>query len=154
MVIRSKNGCAIIKKFLLFVAGLFVGAILVGAFTGKGIIRKVHYTKAPLLLYSNATNSSQTMLPVGTAMYYDDSFDEGFSRYIVYINTKVDLDLPNAPAVKIDPLDGRPLRQETLLRALKEQPLTRQDLERILGSNRLSKDDVKEVLTNFLETEQ
>ena len=143
-----------IRKALLFLVGLLVGAVLVGAITGKNIMRKVHYTKAPLLLYSNAANASQTMLPVGTAMYFDDSFDEGFSRYIVYVNTKVDLELSAAPEGKIDPLDGRPLRKETLLRALKEHPMTRQDLEKTLGSERLSRDEIKEILTRFLETEK
>lgn len=143
-----------IKKILLFAAGLLAGAVLVSALTGDKIMRKVHYTKAPLLLYSNVVNSSQTLLPVGTAMYYDTSFDEGFSRYIVYINVKADLDLTATPGDKIEPLDGRPLRKETLLRALKEHPLTRQDLEKILQSNRLSKDEIKDVLTQFLASEK
>ncbi len=143
-----------IRKALLFLAGLVAGAILVAAFTGKNVMRKVHYTKVPLLLYSNSSNASQTMLPIGTAMYYDDSLDEGLSRYIVYVNTKVDLDLVSTPDGKIEPLDARPLRKDSLLRALREQPMTRQDLEHALGSDRFSRDDIKEVLTRFLETEK
>jgi hypothetical protein len=143
-----------IKKFLIFAAGLLAGAILIGAFTGDKIMKKVHVTKVPLLLYSNAANAGPTMLPVGTSMYYDTSFDEGFSRYIVYVNVKADLDLTASALDTIEPLDGRPIRKEALLKLVKDHPLTRQDLEKILQSDRLSKDDIKEVLTRFLETEK
>ena len=142
------------KKMLPFLAGLFVGAILLVVIGDNTAPRKVHYTKAPLLLYSNAQNPTQMMLPTGTALYYDTSFDEGFSRYLVYINTKADIDLSVAPFGRIAPLDARPLRTETLLRAVKEHPLTRQDLEKILRSDSLSKDDIKAVLSGFLETEK
>jgi hypothetical protein len=143
-----------IKKLLIFSAGLLAGAILISTLAGDKITRKVHVTKVPLLLYSDAVNSSQTLLPVGTSMYYDTSFDEGFSRYIVYVNVKADLDLTVSPLDIIAPLDGRPIRKEALLKLVKDHPLTRQDLEKILQSDRLSKEDIKEVLTRFLETEK
>jgi hypothetical protein len=143
-----------IRKALLFLLGLLAGATLVGVYTGKNIMKKVHYTNTPLLLSSNAANSSQTMLPVGTAMYYDASVDDGFSRYIVYVNTKVDLELSAVAEGGIASLNGRPMRKETLLRALKEHPMARQDLEKDLGSEGLSREDIKEILTRFLEAEK
>jgi hypothetical protein len=143
-----------IKQVVIFAAGLLAGAILIGTLAGENPMRKVHVTKVPLLLYSNAVNSSQTLLPVGTSMYYDTSFDEGFSRYIVYVNVKADLDLAVSPLNSIAPLDGRPIRKEALLRLAKDHPLTRADLQKILQSDRLSKEDIKEVLTRFLEAEK
>jgi hypothetical protein len=143
-----------IKQIAIFAAGLLAGAILISTLAGEKIMRKVHVTKVPLLLYSNEVNVSQTLLPVGTSMYYDTSFDEGFSRYIVYVNVKADLDLTVSPLNSIAPLDGRPIRKEALLRLAKDHPLTRQDLEKILQADRLSKEDIRDVLTRFLETEK
>jgi hypothetical protein len=143
-----------IKQIAIFAAGLLAGAILISTLAGDKITRKVHVTKVPLLLYSDAVNSSQTLLPVGTSMYYDTSFDEGFSRYIVYVNVKADIDLTVSSLDIIAPLDGRPIRKEALLRLVKDHPLTRHDLEKILQSDRLSREDIREVLTRFLETDK
>ncbi len=143
-----------LKKMLPFIGGLLAGGVLYAVTIGGAEApRKVHHTKVPLLIYSNAANPAPMMLPVGTALYYDTSFDEGFSRYLVYMNTSEKFDLSIASPGKVEPIDARPLRKESFLRVVKEHPLTRQDLERILQSDRLTRDDVKEVLAGFTEAE-
>jgi hypothetical protein len=143
------------KKILPFLTGLGAGAgLYIAATGGDAAPGKVHVTTAPLLLYSNAANPAPMMLPTGTAMYYDTSFDEGFSRYLVYIKASDKLDLAMTSVGRIDPIDARPLRKESLLPVLKVHPLTRQDLEKILRSDRLTKDDVKQVLSGFTEAQR
>lgn len=76
------------KNFLTFLFGTIVGAtcLIIIFFCGNDKIAKIHILKEPMILSSNASTKNLHLLPVGTTLYYDRSYAEGFTRYRVYIN--------------------------------------------------------------------
>lgn len=96
--------------------------------------------------------ASNGLLPVGTTLYYDTSFPEGFSRYKIYVNINrmsLELETLRDPTM-IDPVDAIAFSQGALLKLLRNHPLTRKDLDTILSTDYLTKDEIKEVLSEFV----
>lgn len=70
---------------------------------------KVHTLTQPLLVSSDSAGKALHMLPVGTTLYLDKSFPEGFTRYKVYVNVdRMPLALRDLPDPnEINPLEAR-----------------------------------------------
>ena len=111
---------------------------------------KIHRLTTPLQL--STEQASNGLLPVGTTLYYDTSFPEGFSRYKIYVNINrmsLELETLRDPTM-IDPVDAIAFSQGALLKLLRNHPLTRKDLDTILSTDYLTKDEIKEVLSEFV----
>ncbi|WP_420106620.1 hypothetical protein [Herbaspirillum huttiense] len=136
---------------LSFLGGATAASLLFcGYLIWKPATVKIHRLTTPLQL--STEQASNGLLPVGTTLYYDTSFPEGFSRYKIYVNIdRMPLPLENLPdPTMIAPLETAPFRQEALLKLLRNHPLTRKDLDTILSTGYLSKDEIKEVLSEFV----
>jgi hypothetical protein len=131
--------------------GVVLGALLVTLWS-RTEMTKVHTLKAPLMLVSNEPTKNLHLLPVGTTLYFDQSFPEGFTRYKIYINVdRMPLTLRDlADPTEVDPIEARALGKPELAKALRDYPLTRQDLEAILQSKHLTTEEIKEVFNTFL----
>lgn len=136
---------------LSFLGGATAASLLFcGYLVWKPATVKIHRLAAPLQL--GTKEASNGLLPVGTTLYYDTSFPEGFSRYKIYVNIdRMPLPLENLPdSTMIAPIEAAPFRQDALLKLLKNRPLTRKDLDTILSTDYLTKDEIKEVLSEFV----
>ena len=80
---------------------------------------KVHTLKQPLILSSNTPGKVLHLLPVGTTLYLDRSFPEGFTRYKIYVNVdRMPLALRElVDPSEIDPLEARAFDKPTLAQA-------------------------------------
>jgi hypothetical protein len=112
---------------------------------------KIHTLESPLLLAGAKENSPFHLLPAGTTLYFDQSYPEGFTRYIVYVNVDhypletQELDDPTL----IIPITAFPLDKEDLKRLLVRNPITKAELASILKSGQLSKDEIRELLMEY-----
>lgn len=136
---------------LSFLGGATAASLLFcGYLVWKPASVKIHRLAAPLQLGTN--EASNGLLPVGTTLYYDTSFPEGFSRYKIYVNINrmsLELETLRDPTM-IDPVDAIAFSQGALLKLLRNHPLTRKDLDTILSTGYLTKDEIKEVLSEFV----
>ena len=117
---------------------------------------KVHVLQQPMLVSSNGAGKVLHVLPIGTTLYLDKSYPEGFTRYKVYVNVdRMPLGLRELPdANEIDPLEARPFDKPALVQALREYPLTRQELAAILQSPHLTKPEIQEVFDEYLREKE
>ncbi|WP_244940143.1 hypothetical protein [Herbaspirillum seropedicae] len=112
---------------------------------------RIHRLATPLQL--STEQASNGMLPVGTTLYYDTSFPEGFSRYKIYVNIDrmpLELETLQYPTM-IDPVEATAFSQDAVVKRLRNHPLTKDELRAIINSAYLSKDDIKEVLSEFTD---
>lgn len=118
--------------------------------------RKTHTLKEPLILSSRSSGGVSHLLPIGTTLYLNKSFPEGFTQYRIYVNVdRMPLALQDlADPSEIDPLEARAFDKPALARALRDYPLTRDELAAILQSPQLTKQDIQEVLKEYLEKDQ
>lgn len=143
-----------IKNIISFIAGVIFCLIVSSLFyiywsTHK--MTEIHTLKYPILLSGDNSNNLFHILPKGTTLYFDKTFDEGFDRYKVYINIKEPLELSTLDdPTKVRPIWGYTADKATLKSLLQDYPLTKNDLQSILKSGQLSKEDVKEVLNAFI----
>ena len=138
------------SKILFFLAGTFTASLFFyGHLVWKSNMTKIHRLTTPLQL--STEQASNGMLPVGTTLYYDTSFPEGFSRYKIYVNIDrmpLELETLRDPTI-IDPVDATAFSKGALLKLLRNHPLSKDDLRAIINSGYLSKDEIKEVLSEF-----
>ena len=137
---------------LSFLGGATAASLLFcGYLIWKPATIKTHRLTTPLQL--STEQASNGLLPVGTTLYYDTSFPEGFSRYKIYVNINrmsLELETLRDPTM-IDPVDAIAFSQGALLNLLRNHPLTKNDLRAIVNFSYLSKDEIKEVLSEFTE---
>ncbi len=140
----------VINNLLWLAAGILAG-VAVYHYLEKQNVPKVHKLEAPLMLAGGHENNATTLLPRGTSMYFDQSFPEGFTRYIVYVNVEgVQLELKEAnDKFWLDPLSAWPVDKPTLQELLKKYPLSKEDLSAILGSGSLSKEEIRDLLREY-----
>ncbi|AKN68073.1 transmembrane protein [Herbaspirillum seropedicae] len=122
-----------------------------GYLVWKSNITKIHRLTTPLQL--STEQASNGMLPVGTSLYYDTSFPEGFSRYKIYVNIDrmpLELETLQDPTM-IDPVEATAFSQDAVVNRLRNHPFTKDELRAIINSGYLSKDDIKEVLSEFTD---
>lgn len=135
---------------LLSGVAISVAAILVWNSTKT---TRVHTLGQPMLVSSNTAGKVLHMLPVGTTLYFDKSYPEGFTRYKVYINVdRMPLSLRElADPNEIDPLDARAFDKPAVAEALRDHPVSRGELASILQSPLLTKQKIREVFREYLE---
>jgi hypothetical protein len=146
MNLRGSAARVFTIAFTLTVAACFSSHLYLGQ-----KMRKVHKLEFPLLLSGADEHGPFQLLPKGTTLYQDQTYPEGFTRYIMYVNVDR-LPLPARElndSTEIRPLTAFAIDKHDLKRLLDENPLTKEELVGILKSGRLSKDDIREVLTEF-----
>jgi hypothetical protein len=144
------------KNIASFFVGMLVSASLIPALFYLWSFQKmtkVHELEYPLVLATDSSSNSVSLLPKGTTLYFDKSYPEGFTRYKVYINVdRMPLKLTElADPTTIIPIDAYAPEKDVLQKSLRDLPLTKKDLEGILKSPYLSKTDVREVLEDYLK---
>jgi hypothetical protein len=147
------------KRTGIFALGLLSGvaiSILLTLIWNAEKMTKVHVLQQPMLVSSNAAGKVMHVLPIGTTLYLDKSYPEGFTRYKVYVNVdRMPLSLRELPDPnEIDPLEARPFDKPALVQALREYPLTRQELAAILQSPHLTKQEIQEVFGEYLREKE
>lgn len=132
---------------LLIGAGLFLSF----QFMQEKKLPKVHKLTTPLLFGGANSSEVQYLLPEGTSMYFDQSFPEGFARYIVYFNVEgVKLDaVETNEKFWLDPLTAYPIDKDSLQILLEKHPLSKDDLRKILKSGSLSKSEIQNLLAEY-----
>ncbi|WP_443113030.1 hypothetical protein [Herbaspirillum seropedicae] len=140
------------SRILFFLAGTVTASLFFyGYLVWKSNITKIHRLTTPLQL--STEQASNGILPVGTSLYYDTSFPEGFSRYKIYVNIDrmpLELETLQDPTM-IDPVEATAFSQDAVVKRLRNHPLTKDELRAIINSGYLSKDDIKEVLSEFTD---
>lgn len=111
------------KIFHAMLLGLsFTGTFALGAIAQKsGALNasNTHYLRLsePLLLKADGKTKYLAMLPIGTAMYKDEAYAEGHTRYIIYVNIKDQFRAEKVVSDKknlIDPLWGETVKKDDL----------------------------------------
>lgn len=112
-------------------------------------------TKEPLLIEGSNGDDNAYVLPLGTTLYYDQSYPEGFSRYWVYFNHKGVIagdEVPMKPEYRgslIDPLWLSNVDADTLKEMFKRFPLSKHDIAAAIKANALSKDDLADIIRSM-----
>lgn len=114
-------------------------------------VTKVHVLEFPLLLAGAKENAPLKLLPAGTTLYFDKSYPEGFTRYIVYVNVdRFPLETHKLDdQTLISPITAFPLDKEDLRRLLVRNPISKNELASILKSEQLSKSEIRDILAEF-----
>ena len=106
----------------------------------------------PLLLNAEGAQKDFHMLPAGTALYKDESFPEGHTRYIIYVNIKgafnaekLESDKPNL----IDPIWAYPVQRDELSDLLAETPVSKDDLVRILKARKMTREELAQIVREW-----
>lgn len=84
-------------------------------------------------------------------MYLDQTYPEGFTRYIIYINVDrfpLPTEMLSDPTA-IRPLTAYPMEKADLRQLLDRNPVTKQELAAILQSDQLTKEEVRELLSEY-----
>jgi len=146
-----------IKNVITFIMGMIFCLIvcsIIYFYWSTHKMTDIHTLEHPLVLTGAESSNTFNVLPKGTTLYYDKSFDEGFTRYKVYINIDrmpLKLEALQDPTTII-PLEARQPDAEELKKMLGKYPLTKSDLQSVLKSGQLSKEDVKEILSDFINS--
>lgn len=142
------------KNVSIFIFSAALLFIVVTLFYEKGNIKmnskKAFQLEEPLLIEGQRQNS-YSLLPVGTVLYYDKSWDEGHSTYHVYFNFKGEFQASEVSAESIDPIWLRTVPKEELPKILSEYPISVQDLVVILKSKKITKQDLVQILRDWDE---
>ncbi|UZE12726.1 hypothetical protein [Pseudomonas sp. B21-053] len=118
---------------------------------------KMIKTKEPLLLEGPNGDEHDYVLPVGTTLYHDKSYPEGFDRYLVYLNHKGVIaheEVPMKPeygGALIDPLWLSNIDAETLKDLFKRFPLSKEDVAAAIKANEITKDDLADIIRSMPE---
>lgn len=106
----------------------------------------------PLLLQADGDLKNFHMLPAGTALYQDQSFAEGHTRYIVYVNIKgaiaterVESDKPNL----VDPIWAYPVQRDDVSTLIADTPVSREDLVRILKARKMTREELAQIVREW-----
>ena len=114
-------------------------------------------TTAPLLIGGRDGDETRYVLPVGTTLYEDKSYPEGFTRYLVYFNHKGPID---HETVTMEPKYGgsvvvpqwlESIDAITLNDIFKRFPLSRRDVAAAVKANDISRDDLIEIIGEMPE---
>lgn len=117
---------------------------------------KTQYLKLsePLLLSAGGESKNFHMLPAGTPMYKDQSFPEGHTRYIVYVNFKgafaaevVKSEKPNL----VDPIWAQAVNKDDVQQLIAETPVSKDDLVRILKARKMTREELAQIVREWRE---
>lgn len=107
--------------------------------------KKAYRLDEPLLMEGGKQNS-YSLLPQGTVLYYDKSWDEGHSTYHVYLNFKGEFKSTAVENNGIDPIWLRTVPADELPKLLSEYPVSLEELTAILKAKRATKQDLVQIL--------
>lgn len=132
-------------------------AFFAGSLTLKYGVTKIGNTKyiktvEPLLLNAGGEHTFLYMLPPNTPMYKDDSFPEGHTRYIVYVNIKDKFSSEQIKSDKpdlIDPIWAFPVEKEEVSKLMTAVPISKEDLIRILKARQVTREDLVQIIREW-----
>lgn len=135
---------------VLLVTGIAGGAAATHILEKPKMPRVVEIDQ-PLLLAGGSSANSLSLLPKGTALYYDQAMPEGFVRYKVYVNVEgIKLESKEVgDSYGINPLTAFPADKDQLQMLLHDYPLTKDDLASILKSGKISREDIRALLAEY-----
>lgn len=111
-------------------------------------------TTEPLLINAEGQAQYFHLLPVGTALYKDESFAEGHTRYRVYINIKGAFAADAVTADKanlIDPIWAYTIKKDELRPLLATSPVSKNELVAILKARKLTRADIEQLLREWVD---
>lgn len=138
-----------LAALIAFIAFLFFGFFYSMNLFIENKLPKIHKLSSPLQF--GGGDGSIHLLPAGTSMYLDQTFPEGFSRYIVYFNVE-GVKLESKETTEkfwIDPLTAYPIDKDSLGQLLDSEQVNKDQLRVILKHGTLSKQDIRELLEEF-----
>lgn len=112
--------------------------------------KKAFRLEEPLLI-EGEKQTSYSLLPAGTVLYYDKSWDEGHSTYHVYFHFKGEFKSTPADSSGIDPIWLRTVDSAELPKLLSEYPVSRDELAAILKAKRATKQDLVQILRDWTD---
>lgn len=110
--------------------------------------KKAFRIQEPLLIEGKEQNS-YSLLPVGTVLYYDKSWDEGHSTYHVYFHFKGAFKSERVDGNTISPIWLNTIDAEELPKLMSEYPVSRDELISILKAKRATKQDLVQILREW-----
>lgn len=142
------------KLILIFIAVVLVGVV---AFNyqhkhGDVMMKKTSYIKTtePLLLSAGKNLQYFHILPAGAALYKFETFPEGHSTYIAYINIKGEFAHELAESeYSVDPIWASVIRPEDVQTLLDKTPVSKDDLVRILKARKMTRDDLAQIVRDW-----
>jgi len=114
--------------------------------------RRAYRLDEPLLIEGTKQNS-YSLLPQGTVLYYDKSWDEGHSTYHVYFHFKGEFKSTAVETTAIDPIWLRTIPADEVGKLLSDYPVSREDLTTILKAKRVTKQDLIQILQDWKDSE-
>ncbi|WP_373989476.1 hypothetical protein [Duganella sp. BuS-21] len=112
--------------------------------------KKTFRLEEPLLIEGEKQNS-YSLLPAGTVMYYDKSWDEGHSTYHVYFHFKGEFKSAPTGGDGISPIWLRTVESDELPKLMADYPVSRDELSTILKAKRATKQDLLQILREWKE---
>jgi hypothetical protein len=118
-------------------------------------MKKMFCIKEPLQIVGE--DDGDYILPVGTVLYYDNSFDEGHALYWTpfYHKGKIDWEEvhlePKHQGNLIVPLLLYNIDAEQLKDLLKRFPLSKSDIKSAIRANEITKDDLIDIIRSMPE---
>ena len=107
-------------------------------------------TKEPMLLATKGQQQYFHMLPAGAALYRFQSFPEGHTTYIAYINIKGEFAHENAKSeYSVDPMWAFPVSPEEVKELLETTPISKEDLVSILKARKMTRSDLAEIVREW-----
>ncbi len=144
---------------VLLVVSVFVNIAVLMFVMFNGFSRtqgmKMIKTREPMLIGGQNGDENYYVLPMGATVYYDKSFSEGFSRYMVYFNHHgpiVGDEVPMEPKYQgslVDPLWLSDVDADTLKEIFKRFPLSKKDIAAAIKSNEITKDDLADIIRSM-----
>lgn len=146
-------------SFFLLLIALLVTTTITAYITVHLYIRsenmKAIKITEPLLIESENNDKNFYVLPVGTVMYHEKGFSEGYSRYIVYFNHKGNIahqenyDNSEYDSQVISPSWLSNIDDEALKTLFIRFPLSKEDVRSAVQANQITKDDLIDIIRSM-----
>lgn len=119
---------------------------------GDLAMKKTSYIKTTEPLFLSAGKNFQYfhILPVGAALYKFETFPEGHTTYIAYINIKGSFSHEIVESeYSVDPMWASVIRPEDVQILLDKTPVSKDDLIRILKARKMTRDDLAQIVRDW-----
>jgi hypothetical protein len=137
---------------LLLVLVALIAASVGALLSQKGVMpmsgKKAFRLQEPLIIEGEKQNG-YSLLPTGTVLYYDKSWDEGHSTYHVYFHFKGRFKAVPIVGDGIDPIWLRTIDADELPKLMADYPVSRDELISILKAKRATKQDLVQLLREW-----
>ena len=134
----------LIAAVVLIVFGSLIQFILSKTMTSKSIYR----LNEPMLI-ATPKGAPYYMIPAGTALHFQQGFDEGHQLYTIEV-----LAMGKLPADKISEKEVEatwldPISADDVSRVLQQYPLSKDELVRILKAKKMTRDDLAQIVREW-----